>query len=64
VSTDRAHMSKIGRLGGKSSAGRRGSQSTAETEAGAPVESKEPPRMAESVESTTHAPTQQPGQGE
>src|SRR5271155_4087232 len=27
VSTDRAHMSKIGRLGGKSSAGRRGSQS-------------------------------------
>jgi len=30
VSTDRAHMSKIGRLGGKRSAGRRGSTPMAE----------------------------------
>lgn len=30
VSTDRAHMSRIGRLGGKSSAGRRGSKASPE----------------------------------
>src|SRR5882757_4147816 len=39
VSTDRAHMSKIGRLGGKSSAGRRGAQSSSSEMSGGPMES-------------------------
>jgi general stress protein YciG len=37
VSSDRAHMSKIGRLGGKSSAGRRGSPSAPEAGASTDV---------------------------
>lgn len=32
VSTDRAHMSRIGRLGGKSSAGRRGSKGSPDSQ--------------------------------
>ena len=37
VSADRAHMSKIGRLGGKRSAGRRSAKSSGESEMGGAV---------------------------